>query len=106
VLVRNALRFLYDEKNETAYTWRIYFGDTFPSSVGHYTLTVEDLLYQDVLRAAVNGKVTTVKALNVQLTAFAADILRVAKDTRLRWPRTQHCSPTANWSIRLSASSS
>jgi hypothetical protein len=75
-----ALRFLYDEKNETAYTWRIYFGDTFPSSVGHYTLTVEDLQYQDVLRAAVNGKVITVKALNVQLTAFAAGILRVAND--------------------------
>jgi hypothetical protein len=33
-----------------------------------------------MLRAAANGKVVGVKALNVQLTAFAADILRVAKD--------------------------
>ena len=75
-----ALRFLYEEKNETGYTWRIYFGETFPSSIGHYTLTVEDPQYQDVLRAAVKGTVSTVKALNVKLTAFAADILRVAKD--------------------------
>jgi hypothetical protein len=100
-----ALRFLYDEKNETG-----HLADLLRRHVsqfrGHYTLTVEDLQYQDVLRAAVNGKVTTVKALNVQLTAFAADILRVAKDYAAEMPRTQHCSPTANWSIRLSASSS
>jgi hypothetical protein len=37
-----SLRFLYDEKNETGYTWRIHFGDTFPTSIGHYTLTAED----------------------------------------------------------------
>jgi hypothetical protein len=30
------------------------------------------------LIAAVNGKVTTVKALNLNITTFAADILRVA----------------------------
>ena len=73
-----ALRFLYDEKNETG-----HLADLLRRHVsqfrGHYTLTVE-IQYQDVLRAAVNGKITTVKALNVQLTAFAADILRVAKD--------------------------
>jgi hypothetical protein len=33
-----------------------------------------------MLRAAVSGKVVGVKALNVQLTAFAADIPRVADD--------------------------
>jgi hypothetical protein len=74
-----SLRFLHDEKTETGYTWRIHFGDTFPTSIGHYTLTAEDPQYQGVLRAAVNAKVVGVKALNVQLTAFAADILRVAK---------------------------
>ena len=74
-----SLRFLYDEKTETGYTWRIHFGDTFPTSIGHYTLTAEDPQYQGVLRAAVNAKVVGVKALNVKLTAFAADILRVAK---------------------------
>jgi hypothetical protein len=75
-----ALRFLYEEKTETGYTWRIHFGDTFPKSIGHYTLTGEDPQYQDMLRAAVNGKVVGVKVLNVQLIAFAADIVRVAED--------------------------
>ena len=74
-----ALRFLYDKKNETGYTWRIHFGDTFPTSIGHYTLTAEDPKYQDMLQEAVNRKVVAVKALNVQLTAFATDILRVAE---------------------------
>jgi hypothetical protein len=31
-----------------------------------------------MLQGAVNGKVVAVKALNVQLTAFASDTLRVA----------------------------
>jgi hypothetical protein len=75
-----ALRFLYDKKTETGYTWRIHFGDTFPRAIGHYTLTAEDPQYQDMLQGAVNGKVVAVKALNVQLTAFASDTLRVAED--------------------------
>jgi hypothetical protein len=33
-----------------------------------------------MLQGAVNGKVVAVKALNVQLTAFASDTLRVAED--------------------------
>jgi hypothetical protein len=75
-----ALRFLHDKKTEIGYTWRIHFGDTFPTSIGHCTLTAEDPQYQGILQRAVNGKVVGVKALNVQLTAFAADILRVAHD--------------------------
>ena len=76
-----ALRYLYEPKSGTAYTWRIHFGDTFPSAqFGHYTLTTEDLAYQDDLLASVNGNVTAVKALNLQITQFAADILQVAKD--------------------------
>jgi hypothetical protein len=75
-----ALRYLYETLTETAYTWRIHFGDTFPAKFGHYTLTVEDSNYQDHLLGAVNGNVATVKALNLQLTAFAADIERVAQD--------------------------
>ena len=75
-----SLRFLYDENTETGYTWRIHFGDTFPTTIRHYTLTAEDPQYQGMLRAAVSATVVGVKALNLQLTAFAADILRVAKD--------------------------
>lgn len=74
-----ALRYLYEKKTETAYTWRIHFDGTFPTHFGHYTLTIEDPTYQDHLLAAVNAKVTTVKALNIWLTAFAEDIQRVAK---------------------------
>jgi hypothetical protein len=74
-----ALRYLYEEQTQTAYTWRIHFDDTFPTQFGHYTLTVEDPTYQDHLLAAVNGKVATVKALNIRLTVFSAEILRVAE---------------------------
>lgn len=74
-----ALRYLYEEKTETAYTWRIHFGDTFPADTfGHYTLNVEDLTYQDHMLAAVAGNVATAKAFNLQVTKFTADILRVA----------------------------
>ena len=74
-----ALRYLYEDETETAYTWRIHFGDTFPTDVGHYTLTAEDRTYQEDLLNAVNGNVATVKALNLRLTDFAADIVRVAE---------------------------
>jgi hypothetical protein len=74
-----ALRYLYEKQTETAYTWRIHFGDSFPTHFEHYTLTVEDPTYQDHLLAAVDGKVAAVKALNIQLTELAADIQRVAE---------------------------
>ena len=76
-----ALRYLYEPRTGTAYTWRIHFGDTFPSAqFGHYTLTTEDPASQDDLLTSVNGNVTAVKALNLQITQFATDILQVAKD--------------------------
>lgn len=75
-----ALRYLYDEATETAYTWRIHFGDTFPGQFGHYTLSDETSNYQDDVINAVAGTVTTVMALNVQMTAFAGDIERVSHD--------------------------
>lgn len=76
-----ALRYLYEPRTGTAYTWRIHFGDTFPSAqFGHYTLTTEDPACQDDLLKSVSGNVTSVKALNLQITQFAADNLQVAKD--------------------------
>jgi hypothetical protein len=74
-----ALRYLYEQSTQTAYTWRIHFGDTFPGQVGHYTLSDETSNYQDDVINAVTGNVATVKALNLQLTAFAGDIERVAR---------------------------
>jgi hypothetical protein len=73
-----ALRYVYEKKTGTAYTWRIHFGDTFPAQLRHYTLTVEDPTYQDDLLASVTGNVAQVKALNIQVTEFAGDIARVA----------------------------
>lgn len=76
-----ALRFLYEPSTGTAYTWRIHFGDTFPSpQFGHYTLTTEDQAYHNELLASVSGNVSAVRALNLQITQFAADVLQVAKD--------------------------
>jgi hypothetical protein len=74
-----ALRYLYDKSSKVAYTWRIHFDDSFPSQYEHYTLTVEDSAYQPDLLAAVNGRVDAVKALDVRLTMFAGDVLRVAE---------------------------
>jgi hypothetical protein len=75
-----ALRYLYDETAEVAYTRRIHFDDTFPSEFDHYTLTVEDRAHQDDALAAVHkGQVVAVKALNLWLTVFAADVLRVVE---------------------------
>jgi hypothetical protein len=76
-----ALRYLYEPKTGTAYTWRIHFGDTFPSmQFEHYALTTDDLAAQNDLLTSVSGHVTAVKALNLQITQFAADILQVATD--------------------------
>lgn len=75
-----ALRYVYEKSTQTAYTWRIHFGDTFPGQFGHYTLSDETSNYQDDVIIAVTGAVTTVMALNVQLTAFAGDVERVARD--------------------------
>jgi hypothetical protein len=74
------LRYLYEEKAGTAYTWRVHFADTFPAQFGHYTLTTEDPKDQDHLLAAVSGNVASIKAFNVNITQFAADIRRVAQD--------------------------
>jgi len=64
----------------TTFVWLCLLIWWFSTTIRHYTLTAEDPRYQGMLRAAVSAKVVGVKALNLQLTAFAADILRVAKD--------------------------
>ena len=101
-----SLRFLYDDKTETGYTWRIHFGDTFPTSIAHHTLTAEDPQYQGVLRAALYRKVVGVKALNVQLTAFAADILRVAEDYTATMTKDPMLQSNVKGSSPISESSS
>lgn len=73
-----ALRFLYDPDTETAYTWRVHFYETPQTQFEHYTLTVEDSAYQDQLLASVDGPVSSVMTLNLRLTTFADDIVRVA----------------------------
>jgi hypothetical protein len=74
-----ALRFLYDAATQTAYTWRVHFADTFPATeYTHYTLTPEDPQYETTLLSAVSGQVAAVMALNLNITAFAADLHRVA----------------------------
>jgi hypothetical protein len=75
-----ALQYAYEESTQTAYTWQIHFGDSFPVRVGHYSLSDETPNYQHDVINAVAGTVATVKALNVRLTDFAADIERVARD--------------------------
>lgn len=73
------LRYVYEKSTQTAYTLRIHFGDSFPGQFRHYTLSDETSNYTDAVIKAVTGTVTTVMALNVQLTAFAADVERVAR---------------------------
>jgi hypothetical protein len=74
-----ALRFVYDPKTDLYYTWRIHFGDSFPSNLDHYTVTGVDSGHQDILLNLVQGgSGATVKALNLRLTTFAADVRRVA----------------------------
>ena len=75
-----ALRYVYEKSTQTAYTWRIHFGDTFPGRYGHYALSDETSNYQDDVINTVPYPVTTVMALNVQLTALANDVERVARD--------------------------
>lgn len=72
------LRYLYNKRTQTGYTWRVHFADTFPAQFGHYTLTAENLKHQTDLIAAVSGKVAKVMAININITEFAADIQRVA----------------------------
>lgn len=86
-----ALRPLYDKDAQVAYTWRLHFGDTLPSGFTHYTLTVEDSAHQQELLAAVPGPVVKVRALNIRLTAFAADVVRAALDYRRHWGRIRRC---------------
>lgn len=73
-----ALRFVYDPRTDIYYTWRIHFGDTFPSEVEHYSVSDVDSAYQDVLLDAVQKPAVTAKALNVRVTTFAADVRRAA----------------------------
>lgn len=76
-----ALRYLYDPDSKIAYTWRVYFGDL-PGSVAHYTLTQVDPAYQDDLRdrARLAGVTpTSIVALNISLTALAANLVRGAE---------------------------
>jgi hypothetical protein len=78
-----ALRPIYDPTTDCAYTWRIHFGNTFPSDVHHYSATplpsVEQDYVLDAMSAATNRAPTTVKAFNLQLTTFATDIRRAAE---------------------------
>jgi hypothetical protein len=74
-----ALRYPYDETNKVAYTWQTYFGDSSTSKREHYSLTVEDPAYQDHLLEAADGRpVDKIKALNLRLIVFAADVVRAA----------------------------
>ncbi|OBK42078.1 hypothetical protein [Mycobacterium kubicae] len=72
-----ALRPLW-EANGTAYTWRVYFTDNLPLPYGHYTLTDEDAAVHQEFFASINANVTRVKALNVRLKDFSADIYQSA----------------------------
>ncbi|OBK39822.1 hypothetical protein A5658_02965 [Mycobacterium sp. 1245111.1] len=74
-----ALRFLYERSTQTAYTWRVYSAGPLPDGAAHYTLSDETSNYQNAVIDAVAGKVTTVRALNVQLSDFSGDIERVAR---------------------------
>lgn len=79
-----ALRYLYEEKGSTAYTWRIDFGEL-PADRGHYTVTNEDLRYQDYVINLVGSEKgpapKSVKALNLSLTNLAADLVRMAQQS-------------------------
>lgn len=76
-----ALRYLYDPDSKIAYTWRVYFDDL-PGNVAHYTLTQVDPAYQDDLRdrARLTGvtptSIVSIVALNISLTALAANLVR------------------------------
>lgn len=79
-----ALRYLYEEKDQTAYTWRIDFGKL-PPGRGHYTVTSEDLRYQDDVVNLVGFKKwpspKSVKALNLSLANLADDLVRMAQQS-------------------------
>ncbi|GAA2555985.1 hypothetical protein [Mycolicibacterium diernhoferi] len=74
-----AFRYPYDETNEIAYTWQCYFNDSDASKREHYSLTVENPLYQEHLLEASQGRpVAQIKALNFRLILFAADVVHAA----------------------------
>jgi hypothetical protein len=74
-----ALRYIYDNKCTTVYTWRFHFGE-FPADPGHYTVTSEDPTYQDYVINLVDlAKLPapkSVRALNLSLTNLADDLVR------------------------------
>jgi hypothetical protein len=78
-----ALRPIYDPTTDCAYTWRIHFGNTFPSDVHHYSVTplpsAEQNYVLDAMSAATSWAPTAVKAFNLQLTTFVTDIRRAAE---------------------------
>lgn len=72
------LRYIYDEKSQTVYTWRVYFGEL-PAGPGHYTVTSEDLRYQDhvinLIGLAKLRAPKSVRAFNLSLTNLADDLV-------------------------------
>jgi hypothetical protein len=79
-----ALRYLYEERSSTAYTWQVHFGEL-PPGWEHYTVTSEDLRYQDDVINLVGLKKwvapNSVKALNLSLTNLADDLVRMAQQS-------------------------
>lgn len=78
------LRYLYDQADETAYTWRVHFSDRFPAKTSHYTLTPEDHQYQADLLSAVQGTVRTILAFNLNINELAADVQRATESFTAR----------------------
>jgi len=75
-----ALRYLYDPTSKVAYTWRVHFGEL-DAGVTHYTVTSVDPVYQDELHELakqIGVSPMSITALNISLTAFAADVVRGA----------------------------
>ena len=82
--------------------WRICFDDL-PDSVAHYTLTQVDSAYQDDLRgharlAAVTP--TSILALNISLTALAANLVRGANAYVADMLVDRRSAPSRRLSIR------
>lgn len=96
-----AFRYPYDETNRIAYTWQSYFNDSDASTREHYSLTVEDLKYQDHLLEASDGRpVEQIKALNFRLVLFATDVLHAAEDwiAEMRSDRVKQARCESNYS--------
>lgn len=79
-----ALRYIYDKKSQTVYTWQVHFGEL-PPGRGHYTVTSEDLRYQgyviNLVDLAKLPAPKSVKALNLSLASLADDLVRGAQQS-------------------------